>query len=329
LLALTEHGKVSHPGRMILGSGRSGTTWVLDALARANRLRPIFEPLHEEESSVGSRYAYSRLRPDDIEDSLEQFLIDCVRRRDLSRWVDFRGPRRLLHPPLRSLNSMKALKGVVRNWRKHQRRKKELMPLSRNSTPLFKCIRANLMAGWLVRRLGFRTVMLVRHPGAVVESMKRIRGPWRPEEVLARYRSDTRLHEWTNGRYENLLSRQLTHVESLTLTWVIENQHPVMCANEDGYSVVYYEDLVEMREPAWSLILAALQLERRPEADDLAEPSMSSSRTQSAPGSLPNSHNHWRRSIDSHECQEMQSILESTGCELYEIAADRPCTVAA
>jgi len=31
---------------IIAGSGRSGTTWVLDVLAEANNLRPFFEPLN-------------------------------------------------------------------------------------------------------------------------------------------------------------------------------------------------------------------------------------------------------------------------------------------
>jgi len=35
-----------HGMKLIAGSGRSGTTWVLDALADANDLRPVFEPLH-------------------------------------------------------------------------------------------------------------------------------------------------------------------------------------------------------------------------------------------------------------------------------------------
>ena len=34
---------------IIAGSGRSGTTWVLDAVAEANQLRTKFEPLGPDE----------------------------------------------------------------------------------------------------------------------------------------------------------------------------------------------------------------------------------------------------------------------------------------
>ena len=59
-------------GRIILGSGRSGTTSVQDCLAQANHLRPIFEPLHEGESELGRRFAHRMLAAADENEELER-----------------------------------------------------------------------------------------------------------------------------------------------------------------------------------------------------------------------------------------------------------------
>ena len=45
---------------IIAGSGRSGTTWILDVIAESNNLRTVFEPLQPygvpEAQSYGYRY---------------------------------------------------------------------------------------------------------------------------------------------------------------------------------------------------------------------------------------------------------------------------------
>jgi hypothetical protein len=59
----------SDPIRIIAGSGRSGTTWVLDALAEANALRPVFEPLHPLAIPQARPFAYRYYRPLPITDA--------------------------------------------------------------------------------------------------------------------------------------------------------------------------------------------------------------------------------------------------------------------
>ena len=59
---------------VIAGSGRSGTTWVLDVIAKANNLRPVFEPLCQrgvvEARAFGRRY----VRENAYEPELERFM---------------------------------------------------------------------------------------------------------------------------------------------------------------------------------------------------------------------------------------------------------------
>lgn len=230
------------PGmRLIAGAGRSGTTWVQDALADANDLRPVFEPLHPWVSDIGAKYAHRALSADEDHPDLRQFMIDvCAGQRD-QLWTRYRRQRRLLFPPPGKLASRDRLAVLYRYWEKFLKELPELRAASKRSAPLVKDIRTNLMLGWLSRQCGCRTVLIIRHPGAVLES--EMRGHWNAVTVLDRFRNDRRLHELTAGRYRTLLARTLSPVEAMATRWVIENQWPLACASAHNVSVFHYEHL--------------------------------------------------------------------------------------
>ena len=49
---------------IIAGSGRGGTTWILDSIAEANNLRTIFEPLNTVFVPAAKPFAYRYVRDD-------------------------------------------------------------------------------------------------------------------------------------------------------------------------------------------------------------------------------------------------------------------------
>ena len=59
---------------IIAGSGRSGTTWVLDAIAGSNRLRTVFEPLHPAGVPEAKAFANKHVRDDADEPDLKLFM---------------------------------------------------------------------------------------------------------------------------------------------------------------------------------------------------------------------------------------------------------------
>jgi hypothetical protein len=315
-------------GRIILGSGRSGTTWVQDSLAEANCLRPIFEPLHEGESELGQRFAYRMLRPGEENGELERYLRDLAEGRVRSLWIDYRGRRQLLFPNPSKIFTVRGLRGWVWIWRKHLSYRPQLRTASKRQLTLIKCIRANLMAGWLSRDLGFRTVLLVRHPCASVESQFRSGSVWNPEPVAERYRSDTRLHEATNGIYLPLLNSRLTMLQALTLNWVIENQAPVARASAEGYTVVYYEHLRARPSVAWPCMCEALALSVVPSQEMVETPSQQSY-GKNTKRVLSSAEPRWRRALSADQLGEIQAILDRTGCDLYDVSNYSPLKVSA
>ena len=308
---------VAPAGRVILGSGRSGTTWVLDCLAQANALRPIFEPLHPDQSSIGRLHAYAALGPDDSNESLQSYCHRLAAGHIRSQWIDYRAPRNVFRPDITRMLQPQYVRRWIYRWRKYLRERVSLAEMTRRDVTLIKCIRANLMAGWLARTVNLRTALIVRHPCAAVESQRRLRygAIWDPLPVLARYRADRRLHELTDGRYARLLARDLSSLQALTLNWVIENQWPVERGAADGYCVVHYEDLAANPDSAWRHLCDALDLAVVPDASIRQRPSH-----QATVGvSSSSGDTQWRRNLSRGDLDIIQEVLDETGCRLYRV----------
>jgi hypothetical protein len=309
--------------RLILGSGRSGTTWVLDCLAEANRLRPIFEPLHPKESDIAASFAYGILTAGDAAAELEEYFAEIAAGRVHSRWIDYRAPKGLVFPRPRQFASIQSARRWFSNWRKYWKRRRIYGEATRRSDVLIKCIRANLLAPWFARRLCYRTALMVRHPCSVVESQLRLGKVWDPTSVLVGYRENIHLHEITGGRYRSLLTKDLTTVEALTLNWVIENQWPVEQSAEQGYALVFYEDLLEEGGGSWKGLCDSLALSTVPAMELLRKPSQQSaskSSFQSDDSQIPK----WRKRLRADELAKIQRILDDTECGLYNIASAGP-----
>lgn len=314
-------------GRIILGSGRSGTTWVQDCLAEANRLRPIFEPLHEGESELGRRFAYRMLPATSKHEELERYFRRLSEGRIRSLWIDYRGRKQLLLPHARRFSSIRAFRGYMFAWKKHLSDRVKLHTATQYEETLIKCIRANLMAGWFSQTLGFRTVLVVRHPCASVESQYRSGVAWDPQPIADRYRSDTQLHEASDGIYLPLLNSRLTRLQALTLNWVIENQGPVARASTEGYSIFHYEDLRARPSLAWPTICSALGLSRIPTQEKIELPSQQSYAKDSQ-AMLTAREPRWRKLLGTEQLKEIQGILDNTECSLYNVSQLSPASTA-
>lgn len=301
---------------MIAGSGRSGTTWLLDSLASANGLRPVFEPLHPAVSEIGCHFANTVLLKDDNLPKLEQFFRQVADGKGIQLWPVYRGRRDLLFDFSPTTRGHAEFGAFLNRWRKFLRDAPKHFSFSRNSRPLIKCIHANLMLGWLARKLCCRTVLLVRHPCAVLESQLRGGPIWDPYPVLAKYRKDEKLETVSQGRYRKLLNTGLENLEALTLRWVIENQLPVNSASHSNTMVVFYEQLRNSPDTEWARISDWLGLGKVPSARLIAKPSQQSS--QSMSNSQRNeSKPRWRDRFSNAEIDRIQSVLDATNCRLY------------
>jgi hypothetical protein len=286
----------------------------------------VFEPLHPAASKTGFRYAFRALAPEDEHPELLRFLELVSAGRRCRMWTRYRGLPVLLFPRPRKLAAPGALRVLYRRWRKFAQDWPELAVAARRPEPLVKCIRANLMLGWLKRQMACRTVLMIRHPGAVVESQFRLGSGsiWDPEPVLERYRNDALLREWTGGRYRSLLERPLSKLEALAANWVIENQYALEHAASCDVTVVFYEQLKAAPEHEWQRMCQALELPRGPAAAVLSRPSQQSSTSSIDKPGDPR----WLRGLSSAQIHMIQSILDETDCRFYSMSDPMPRSAA-
>lgn len=301
--------------RFIAGSGRSGTTWILDALAAANGLRPIFEPLHPYVSEAGRRYAHRALSADEEHSELQVFLVGVCAGSGPRLWTQYRQQRRWLLPPAEQFWSKKDAGRTKRHWIKFLREMPQMTWNGLRQRPLVKCIRANLMLPWVLRHLQSRVVLIVRHPGAVVES--EIRGRWNANFALDRFRGDQKLHELTDGRYLSLLNRPLKPVEALAMRWIIENQWVMETASAHGISIVHYEHLRSASERAWPTLCEALAIPSIPSEETLTKPSQQSAVGRTFVSIAQPKRPRWMNNLAPEHRDEIQGVLEAVEFDGY------------
>ncbi len=307
--------------RFIAGSGRSGTTWIQDALASANRLRPVFEPLHPYVSEMGRRYAHRALSADDEHPELKDFLLGVCAGRGPRLWTQFRQQRRWLVPPAAEFWSKQDAGRTKRHWSKFLREMPRMTAYGLRRQPLIKCIRANLMLPWIAHHLKCRVALVVRHPGAVIES--EVRGRWTASYALDRFRVDARLHELTQDRYRPLLSRSLNHIESLAMRWVIENQWVMAAAESNKIPVFHYEKLrLSENNSEWPLLCASLEVAQLPDRTILKRPSQQSGAKRTIIPISQSERPRWMRGLSPIQTREVQGILDAV--EFRKYAMDDP-----
>jgi hypothetical protein len=273
------------------------------------------------------RFAYRALDPDQEYPELEQFMADVCDGKHHTWWTQYRRPGDRLIPRLTKLTAQGSLRREYHRMSKFLQERPALRAAARRPEPLVKCIRANLMLNWLSHRHDWKIVLLVRHPGAVVESQYRLRRGrlWDPEPVLQRYRNDSCLHEMTNDRYRKLLSRPLSAIEALTLNWIIENQWVIEQADHSKVTVVYYERLKASPASEWQRMCRTLDVLNVPSASLIERPSQQSSGDGVA-GTDPqnNEQSRWQRSLTSEQSALIQAVLDETGFSGYHVSRTEP-----
>jgi hypothetical protein len=221
-----------------------------------------------------------------------------------------------LRPSITLLRDRIAAVEFARRWRKLWLQRLAAHTRLRRSERLVKLIRANLMLPWLAQGFGARCVLLVRHPGAVVESQLRLGGDdWAPVDQLARYLADPVLGERLPPSYRALASEFASQpAAAAALSWCIENELRAADYAAAGVPYVYYEHLQADDEGAWALLLASLGLDHRPAIEDLRRPSQ-----QAAMRWNPAASGDWSMRLDSATAARIDEVLQAVQARLYRI----------
>jgi hypothetical protein len=311
---------------IIAGSGRSGTTWVLDVLAEANRLRPVFEPLYPGAHPVAEKFYSTYLEPSQDEPELQDYLTRVFERRETNSFSDYRISPATLQFDRNKFRSPQAFRIYVSTLRKLRRRRSEFGPSLLREKAIVKFIRANWLLPWLLNHFDAKAALIVRHPAAVADSQLRFIEHWTPGTRLARLLESEYIRESYRYQLDRLGSKSLSTFGQLVAIWCVENALPVKKSQSLGYSTFFYEDLKHDYPQSWGRLAGALRLSEIPGESSIRRPSQqSSSRWQNDDGAGgrvdPAA---WRQRLGGTERSDFEYILELFGIDYYKWDDDRP-----
>lgn len=207
--------KLNRKTILLLGTGRSGTTWLSGLLASPFRYRLLFEPFHPDHISGGNMIADHYFDPNDIPEYVVDFCDQAFNDKINSDWIAQSSNRRF----------------NMHRWR--------FWPKVR----ICKEIRCNLLIPALRSIYGneLPIIVLIRNPIKVIESFMRVKFPWAFEiDTLV---SQNELGMKYNLKLDHLKKYSNSDVGKLAIRWAIENAYILNRYKELNINLVYYEDI--------------------------------------------------------------------------------------
>lgn len=266
--------------RTVLGTGRSGTTWLLELLSNDPRIIPVFEPLRAGSTPRGqfpSIRGYHAVRPHEERPELEEHLRRVFSGRVLDGWT--------------------AQTATVRQVLLGER-------------VVAKMIRLCGSAGWLEARFPtVRSVAVVRHPCAVVASMCAAEGTWRhvPQDFFRDYVEAT-----LDIRADDLLGPgDPDEVRRFAALWAADNAALIRDTTPGRTLLVGYEELVRDPIPQLEAIDHHLELGLHLGSIDVKRASTTSTDGRNVP--TVSGLGSWRQRLSLSDIDTILGIVREVG----------------
>jgi hypothetical protein len=205
---------------IVVGSARSGTSWLSENMAKVFRYRMLFEPEHTERTKKGHLVSDQMITADNHQDYKKglSYLEQVFKNRVDSDWI--------------AQNS-------------NRKYKMHLWPIIPKHF-IIKFVRGNLMAPFLNQYYGIPVVHVIRNPFEVIKSQQRVKFPWLYD--LSYFQKQDDLKQLLAQKYEVQIDDFIgrSEVEVLALRWCIENVvvlKDLKAGQSDQYHVVKHEAL--------------------------------------------------------------------------------------
>lgn len=271
---------------IVVGSARSGTSWLSEVIARQYRYRMLFEPEHEFNTEKGK--------------------LIC------DQWIDS-----ITEAP----KAHKYLKRVFNNtvdsdWIgqiSNRKYKMHLWPFIPKKY-VIKFVRANLAAKYMNSVYKIPVIHLIRNPYDVLASQTRVKFPWLFN--LKHFLNQKKLISLVKNEFDIdlLKTNNYSQLEILTLRWCIENVIPLQVQGpyKNKHEIVRHEDL---RNDIQVFLDICEKFDIEPLEDIYKEYTRPSSKTHPKSNILDRQSNY--KKFKGHELQDINRILDQFKCDLY------------
>lgn len=272
---------------IIVGSARSGTSWLAETIAAQHRYRLLFEPEHEFNTKLGKLICDKNITPKNASPQIEKYLSKVFSNRIDNDWI------------------------AQCSNRKYKRHLWPLIP----KKIIAKFVRANLAAHYMNTHFQIPVIHLLRNPYDVLHSQQRVKFPWLYD--LGYFRQQEELVELVFSKFAIDLKdvHKYSEIEILAVRWCMENLIPLQVRDPYSYKskIVYYENL---RNDISLFRELCRFFELQPIKDLSDKYNVPSSKTH--PGSEIRGAIRKQSKFSSQEYREINSILDTFECELYQ-----------
>ncbi len=236
---------------ILAGTGRSGTSWLLDVFSLLWHYRPIFEPLHTQQVPEAKGLLRLYLTSEETHSQLREHLEKVFWGKPENAWIRWMHMGITTNTPL----SRKSLQYVYnlpkyRFWAKNR---------------VVKLINGNLLLEWLQENFDVSIIFVIRHPCAVVASQKKM--GW--ASGLDCFTQQKKLVNDYLNPFLPLVDSVNNLTENFTLRWCIENYVPLTQARKGRINIIplFYEDIVMnpvemLKKTLMNLQYSAKEIER-------------------------------------------------------------------
>ena len=311
---------------VIAGSGRSGTTWVLDSLAQSNGLRTIFEPLNPFEVKDAKPFANIYIDETSENFDLEQFLMNVFSGKINNLWPNTRILPSKLIPAFSQIKTSSSVYNQLALYKKFLLRYSNYFR-SRSRYPITKFIRANSILDWMKRKFNARIVFIVRHPVAVAASKiyatSKINGEvWDfngpvQQAILNNYKQNEQFKNDYLCQYKDIFDKNLSPVAGHTFLWCLENIIPFNSARNNKLDIFFYEDIIQYPEKEFNSMAEVLNLSNIPELSHVTKPSQQTPLNKKNFSFGKDQLTGWMEIFNSYQIAEIDYILKLFNVTVY------------
>lgn len=273
---------------IIVGSARSGTSWLAETIAKQHRYRLLFEPDHEFQTSKGVLICDKWIQGSEDAPEAHNYLKKVFANRIDSDWI--------------AQNSN-------RKWKRH------LWPGIPKKF-VIKFVRTNLMAKHMEQEFGIPVVHILRNPYHTIASQHRVKFPWLYD--LSHFEKQEKLVAFVAATFHFDMKQMgsFSAIEKLAVRWCLENVIPIEILKVEGehYKVVKHEDL-----RADSTVFKELCNQFQLQPIDHLEKAYRSPSSKTHPKSEVISKEKNTNLFSAKEYQQINKILEIFQTQLYPI----------
>lgn len=273
---------------IIVGTARSGTSWLSETIAKQYRYRLLFEPEHEHNTQKGYLVCDQWIQDTTLQKHAVKYLKNVFLNRVDSDWIAQNSNRKL---------------------------KRHLWPFIPKKY-IIKFVRANLAAHFINEYFKIPVIHLIRNPYDVIKSQKRSSFPWLQD--LSKFSSQPNLVDCIKFNFGLDITNieNYTIIELRTIRWCIENVIPLEVWEPyvNNSKVIRYETLLADSKEFYDL---CIQFNLEPIKDLESHYSLPSSKTH--PNSSIRTNKKPATVLDSSEIEQITRILNIFKTKLYPL----------